>query len=345
MIGEVRLSELTTLHVGGPAQQYLQARDEATLVATVTEADAAGRPVLVLGGGSNLLVADSGFPGLVVQVETEGIQAVADGGTVRATVAAGVPWDELVTWSLMQGLAGLEALSGIPGLVGASPIQNVGAYGAEVASVISGIRVLDRSTGLISELQPEQAEFGYRMSRFKREAGRWLVLAVTFRLPRGTQSAPIRYGELARTLGVAVGDRVPATAVREAVLQLRRGKGMVVDPRDHDTWSAGSFFTNPIITPDQAAGLPEGVPAYPAGADRVKVSAAWLIDRAGFTKGYRLGPDAPAALSSKHTLALTNRGGATAADLLELARHIQAGVRERFGITLENEPVLVGCAL
>jgi UDP-N-acetylmuramate dehydrogenase len=312
----------------------------------VASCDAAGEPLLVIAGGSNLLVADAGFPGTVVRVLTGGVAAtVCDDASVRVRVQAGEPWDHLVARAVTEGWSGIEALSGIPGSAGATPIQNVGAYGAEVASVIESIDVLDRSTGRVGSMTVAQAGFGYRTSALKRDPGRWLALAVTFRLPVGPLSAPVRYAELAGRLGVEVGDRVPLAEVRAAVLDLRGSKGMVLDDADHDTWSAGSFFTNPILPADQAAALPPEAPRFPQPDGMVKTSAAWLISHAGFERGHRVRPGAPAALSTKHSLAITNRGAATAGDLLELAREVRAGVLDRFGITLENEPVLVGCSL
>jgi UDP-N-acetylmuramate dehydrogenase len=344
--GQVRLADLTTLHVGGAAADYVVAETEAELVSSITAADAMGEPLLVLGGGSNLLVCDDGFPGRVVCIATSGTTTtgLAD-DRVAVSAAAGLPWGPFVSWAVAEGLSGLEMLAGIPGLVGATPVQNVGAYGGEVADTILSMRVLDRATGTVGQMPAAQAGFGYRTSRFKKHPGRWVVLEVTFALARTELAAPLRYAELARTLGAQVGDTPAITEVRDAVIELRRGKGMLYDPEDHDTWSAGSFFTNPLITAEQAATLPEGVPSYPQADGRVKVSAAWLIDHAGFHRGFRLEPDAPAGLSRKHVLALTNRGGATADDLLSLARAIRIGVAQDFGITLENEPVLVGCSL
>ncbi len=338
-----RLADLTTLRVGGPARRVVVAETEAELVETVRAADAAGEPVLVLGGGSNLLVADDGFPGTVVKIATRGISAdVSDCSGATVTVAAGEDWDTLVAAAVEQEWSGLEALSGIPGLVGGTPIQNVGAYGSEVAQTIARVRTLDRSTGRQASFSVADCGFGYRTSRFKAERGRYLVLEVTFQLVLGSLSAPIRYAELARVLGVGVGARVPAVDVRRAVLELRSGKGMVLAEDDPDTWSAGSFFTNPILPADDADRLPSDAPRYPQPDGTVKTSAAWLIQHAGFDKGYG---NQRAALSAKHTLALTNRGDATAADLLDLAREIRAGVRQRFGITLVEEPVLVECTL
>jgi UDP-N-acetylmuramate dehydrogenase len=341
----VDLADLTTLRVGGPARRVLDPTSREELVESVRQADAGAEPVLLVGGGSNLLVADAGFPGTVVRVHTSGVQVQRAAAAVRIRVEAGEPWDRLVARAGEEGWSGLEALSGIPGSTGATPIQNVGAYGAEVAQVVEGLDVLDRRSGVVGPMPPAEVGFGYRSSRLKRDPQRWVVLAVTFRLTADPLSAPIRYAELARTLGVQVGARAPLADVRSAVLDLRRGKGMVLDPADHDTWSAGSFFTNPILSAEDADALPSDAPRFPQPDGRVKTSAAWLISHAGFERGYAVRPGAPAALSTKHSLAITNRGGATAADLLELARTVRAGVVERFGVELENEPVLVGCAL
>ncbi|HEY5820714.1 MAG TPA: UDP-N-acetylmuramate dehydrogenase [Propionibacteriaceae bacterium] len=338
-----RLADYTTLHVGGPATQLVVAETEAQLVETVRALDAAGEPVLILGGGSNLLVGDEGFAGTVVQVAIRGRdEDVASCSGATVTVAAGEPWDDLVAYAVSQEWSGLEAMSGIPGLVGATPIQNVGAYGAEVGELITMVRTLDRSTGKIKTLFPLECGFGYRSSRFKTEPGRFVVLSVTFQLRLGSLSQPVRYPELARKLGVAVGARAEVAAVREAVLELRSAKGMVVDEADHDSWSAGSFFTNPIVDEQTSASLPATAPRFAQPGGQVKTSAAWLIEQAGFGKGFGAGP---AQLSGKHTLALTNRGGATADDVIALARQIRDGVQKTFGITLVAEPVLVGCAL
>jgi len=334
------LADHTTLHVGGPAADFVVATTEAELVDAVRDADDAGRPLLVLGGGSNVLVADAGFDGRVVAVRTRGVSADADacGGAV-VRVAAGEPWDDLVARAVDEGWVGVEALSGIPGLVGATPIQNVGAYGQEVSETIASVRCWDRQAGAVRTLFNRDCRFGYRTSRFKQEPGRWVVLEVVFQLRLGDLGAPVRYAERAGRQGVDPGARAPLGDVRAAVLDLRRGKGMVLDPLDHDTWSAGSFFTNPVLP---AGAVPEGAPAWPQGDDTVKTSAAWLIEHAGFGRGHG---DVRAALSGKHTLALTNRGGASADDLLGLAREVRDGVREKFGIELVNEPVLVGCDL
>jgi len=275
-----------------------------------------------------------------VAVATRGVHADADacGGAV-VRVAAGESWDAFVTHAVTQGWVGVEALAGIPGLVGATPIQNVGAYGQDVSETIASVRCWDRSDGEVHTLFHADCDFGYRTSRLKQEPGRWVVLEVVLQLELGDLGTPVEYAELGRRLGVDLGGRVPLTDVREAVLGLRRGKGMVLDEADHDTWSAGSFFTNPVLP---AARVPEGAPAWPQPDGSVKTSAAWLIEQAGFHRGH--GNDR-VALSGKHPLALTNRGGATAADLIALAREVRDGVRERFGVELVNEPVLVGCAL
>jgi len=335
-----RLAEHTTLRVGGPAAEFVVAESEADLLAAVAEADAAGTPVLVLGGGSNLVVADAGFDGRVVAVRTTGVAADADacGGAV-VRVAAGEPWDGLVQRAVAEGWLGIEALSGIPGQVGATPIQNVGAYGQEVAGTIASVRCWDRQANAVHTLFARDCRFGYRTSRLKQEPGRFLVLEVVFQFRLGDLGGAVSYAELADRLGVQPGERAPAAEIREAVLALRRGKGMVLDPADHDTWSAGSFFTNPVVAAGQ---VPDGAPSWPQEDGRAKTSAAWLIEHAGFGRGYG---SARAALSGKHTLALTNRGGATAEELVDLAREVRDGVRESFGIELVNEPVLVGCSL
>ncbi len=345
------LAELTTLRVGGPVHTFVAAHSEEQIIAAVRSADADGRPLLMLGGGSNVLAADEGFDGVVVQDQRRGIHADDVGACQGAnvTVPAGQDWDDFVAHAVTEGWRGVEALSGIPGSTGATPMQNVGAYGQEVSEVIAAVRTFDRATDRIRTLARTDLGFGYRNSVLKESlyatgspwfpTPRYVVLDVQFQMPVADLSAPIRYAELARALDVELGERAPSARVREAVLALRGGKGMVLDPADHDTWSAGSFFTNPVLDADEAARLPADAPRFPAPAGRVKTSAAWLIARAGFDKGYGL--PGPAALSTKHTLALTNRGGARAADLLELARTVRAGVRERFGVELVPEPVLL----
>ncbi len=340
--GSTTLADHTTLRIGGPAAAYVRAPHEADLVRAVTEADEQGRPVLVLGGGSNLVVADEGFDGVVVEVATTGVRVESDScGGALVTVAAGEDWDRFVARAVREGWVGIEALSGIPGRVGATPIQNVGAYGQEVADTVARVRTWDRIDGTQRTFAAADCGFGYRTSRFKAGPGRYVVLEVTFQLRLGDLGSPVQYAELARTLGVEVGQRAPLADVRRVVLSLRAGKGMVLDEDDHDTWSAGSFFTNPIVPRDL---VPDGAPVWEQPDGRVKTSAAWLIERAGYGKGY--GPSGGrVSLSTKHTLALTNRGGATAAELLDLAREVRDGVEARFGIRLVNEPVLVGLEL
>ena len=338
-----RLADLTTLRLGGPAHEVVVATDEQSLVAAVADADAAGSPALVVAGGSNLVVADDPLPGRLVLVRSRGVQVESDTcGGAMVRVAAGEDWDRLVARAVDSGWVGVETLAGIPGSVGATPVQNVGAYGQEVADTVAWVRTWDRVRRRMQTFAAGDCGFGYRSSRFKAEPGRWLVLEVCFQLRLGELSTPIAYPELARRLGTEPGGRRPLAEVRAAVLALRAAKGMVLDPADHDTWSAGSFFTNPLLTPDEAATLPAPAPRWPQPDGRVKTSAAWLIEQAGFGRGYGTGR---ARISTKHPLALTNRGGATSAELLALAREVRDGVQARFGIQLVNEPVLVNCTL
>ncbi len=342
----MQLADLTTLRLGGPAGRFVEASSEDELLSLVRAADAADEPLLVLAGGSNVVIADDGFPGTVVHVVTRGVERDGD----EFEVQAGEPWDSFVAARVQEGMAGVECLSGIPGSIGATPIQNVGAYGQEVGEVITSVRVLIRATGEVTELTPDECGFSYRSSAFKREPGEWVVLAVTFRLDAQPHSRPIRYAELARALEVELGEGAPLPEVREAVLSLRRSKGMVLDPDDPDSVSAGSFFTNPILDPAHFEQLAERVaadlgsqaslPSWPEADGQVKTSAAWLVERAGFGRGY--GAPGPIMVSTKHSLALTNRGGGTTAELIALAREIQMGVRRRFGVELTPEPVLVG---
>jgi UDP-N-acetylmuramate dehydrogenase len=355
---QVTLAVYTTLGLGGPAARFIEAGTDQQVIDAVRDADQRGEPVLVLGGGSNLVVADAGFPGTVVRVATRGIAAAPDGDRVAVRVAAGENWDTVVDWCVRGGLSGIECLSGIPGVAGATPIQNVNAYGQDVADTITAVRAYDRRRDALTELSNADCGFGYRTSFFKRAAagtatGRFVVLGITFRLARDPLSAPVRYAELARSLGVAEGGRVPLAAARAAVLRLRRAKGMVLDPADPDTRSVGSFFTNPVLDGDQFAALAKTVeagwgaevriPRFAAEPGQVKVPAAWLIERAGFGKGYPGG--AGPRISTKHTLALVNPGGASTTALLALAREIRDGVRETFGVELVSEPVLVGARL
>ncbi|MFJ3035032.1 UDP-N-acetylmuramate dehydrogenase [Curtobacterium pusillum] len=344
-MSEPVLADLTTLRVGGPARRLLTATTTDELVDHAVSAWDDDE-WLLLGGGSNLLVADDGFDGTVVLVRTTGIEAVpsddpgtaADGVTVR--VAAGEPWDAFVASTVEHGWTGLEALSGIPGTVGAAPVQNIGAYGVELSDVLTRIEFLDASTGERAWVPAAELSLGYRTSTLK-HGRRGVVLTVEFRL--GTASpdgVPVRYAQLAGSLGVELGALVAPSTVRSEVLRLRGTKGMVLDADDHDTWSAGSFFTNPIVSAAFAETLPAEAPRWPAGDD-VKLSAAWLIEHAGVHRGYAV-PGSRAAISSKHTLALTNRGGATAAQVAELARYVQVTVLNRFGVALVPEPVAVG---
>ena len=338
----------TTLRLGGPARRLVEAADADELVALISAADAAGEPVLVLGGGSNIVVPDEGFDGLVVVTANRGIEVRRNGDTATVTSAAGEPWDPFVARMVGEELAGVEALSGIPGTVGSTPIQNVGAYGQEVAETVRTVEVYDRRQRERRTMPADECGFAYRTSVFK-GSDAYVVLGVTFELTASPSSMPIRYAELARALDVEVGDRAPLADVREAVLALRRRKGMVVDDADPDSVSAGSFFTNPILTDaqfdellrrvEQRLGTDATPPRFPAGDGRVKTSAAWLIERAGFARGYGEGP---VRISTKHTLALTHRGGGTTAELLGLAREVRDGVREAFGVELVPEPVLLG---
>lgn len=342
-VAAMDLADLTTLRLGGPARAVIEATTESQLVDAVRVADEAGDPVLLVAGGSNLVVADAGFDGTVVRILTRGFDVDSDACSgAMVTIAAGEPWDDVAVRAIGEGWIGVEALSGIPGSAGATPIQNVGAYGQDVSQTIASVRTYDRYDRAIRTIAAADCGFAYRSSRFKAEPQRHIVLSVTFQLKLGDLGTPIAYAELARALGVEVGERAPAADVREAVLALRRGKGMVLDAADHDTWSAGSFFTNPLVTAGVADALPPEAPRFAQSDGTVKTSAAWLIDHAGFAKGY--GTD-HVSLSTKHVLALTNRGGATTIELLDLAREIREGVRAAYGVALANEPVLIGCEL
>lgn len=402
-MASVPLAPLTTLRVGGPAEFLVRPTTERELVEQTLSVWSQFEEWFVLGGGSNVVIGDEGFTGTVIHVATRGIARIGGPiGTVRLRVQAGEVWDHLVAYTVDNGWSGLEALSGIPGSVGAAPIQNIGAYGQEVADALYSVDFLDFDSGRVKRLHADELELGYRTSVFKR-GQRGVVLSVTFDLDdsaaasvateagastdganpaerstaelRMTPGRPIAYAQLATALGVSLGERVPVSAVRDAVLALRAGKGMVLDPADSDTRSAGSFFTNPIVSRSFAAGLPSDAPRWllepdadplvlpldqvnagligipqtlPApeeqGAPAVKLSAAWLIEHAGIGKGFRL-PGSGAAISSKHTLAITNTGTATAADVAELARFVQNRVAAEFGVILVPEPVFVGHSL
>jgi UDP-N-acetylmuramate dehydrogenase len=342
---ENSLAVYTTLRLGGPAGTLTTALDDDDAIEVVRAASAANRPVLVLAGGSNVVIGDAGFAGEVLLLRTGGIEVVGeDPRSVVVRVAAGEIWDDFVSYAVTNGWSGVECLSGIPGSAGATPIQNVGAYGQEVGHTIEAVHAYDRETDRVRVMTPDECEFGYRASVFKHN-DRYLVLHVDFRLEKSGESAPIRYAELARSLGAEAGDRVSLGLTRDTVLKLRAGKGMVLDPEDRDTWSVGSFFTNPVIGADAFAALSETagqIPHWPAGDGLVKLPAAWLIERAGFPKGFA---GDGVAISGKHTLALTNRGSGTATGLLDLARTIRDGVRAKFGVELHPEPVLVGCEI
>jgi UDP-N-acetylmuramate dehydrogenase len=336
------LAAYTTLRLGGPAGILTVATASDEAVATMRAAAAADRPVLVLAGGSNVVIGDAGVAGEVLLLRTRGVRVVATHAqSVVLRAAAGEPWDDLVEYAVSSGWSGIECLSGIPGSAGATPIQNVGAYGQEVAHTIVAVHAYDRERDTIRAMDPIECGFAYRGSVFK-HSDRYLVLEVDFRLAVSPESAPIRYAELARTLGVEAGDRVPLRHARDTVRKLREQKGMVLDPDDRDTWSVGSFFTNPVLSADRWAELGLDAPHWPGDDGTVKIPAAWLIERAGFGKGF---PGDRVSISTKHTLALTHRGGGSTAALLDLARTIRDGVRDRFGVELHPEPVLVGCEL
>lgn len=392
----IRFADLTTLQVGGPIARVVTATTHDQLVDLVREAEGSGEPWMVLGGGSNLLVGDDGFPGTVVRIATRGIEVGpgVDEGTVHLRVQAGENWDELVAYTVERGYSGLEALSGIPGSVGASPVQNIGAYGQELANALVGIEFLDEGADEPRFMTADELELGYRTSVLKQGLP-GVVVSVEFALHDTTAERevlgealgiPVAYAQLAQALGVQLGDRVPVARVREAVLALRSGKGMVLDPDDPDSVSAGSFFTNPIVSEHVARTLPGDAPrwyvepdepdevtplaeleaaspldaflAHQAELERaeqqstdataseplVKLSAAWLIEHSGIRRGFAL-PGSRAAISTKHTLALTNRGGASAEEVAQLARFVQGRVQSEFGITLHPEPVLVGLEL
>lgn len=375
------LASLTTMRVGGPAERMLVARTREELVTHTLDLWREGEDWLLLGGGSNTVISDEGFPGTVLLVRSEGIEIVDDEsvptGQVRVRVQAGHDWDGFVATSVSRGWGGIEALSGIPGLVGAAPIQNIGAYGTELADTLHSIELLEEGSGEVSRVAVADLQLAYRDSALKRRELEGVVLSVDLVLTVNEdegdipgRSAPVRYDQLAQALDVKIGDVVSPRSVREAVLALREAKGMVLDVNDHDTWSSGSFFTNPIVGQHFARGLPDSAPKYPVDQveaapafipleqmvdldiylskttqkQQVKLSAAWLIEQAGITKGFQL-PGSGAAISSKHTLAITNRGNATAADVAELARYVISLVRSEFGVLLVPEPNLYGLAL
>ena len=335
------LSKYTSLRVGGPAKSIVNVSTEAEIIAAI---EAAGdSPVLIIGGGSNVLISDSGFEGTVIHIANNQAESEVDacsGATL--TIGAGEDWDQFVATTISRGFAGLETLSGIPGTVGAAPIQNIGAYGHEVSEFITRVRTYDRQAKAIKTFTNAECDFEYRSSHFKKHPGRYIVLSVQFQIRTGEISTPITYAELAKKLGIAVGEKAPVIDTRNAVMELRASKGMLLNPSDKDSWSAGSFFTNPIVSTEIASALPEGAPKWPTADGRVKTSAAWLIENSGIDKGQSHGG---ARISTKHVLALTNSGNATAEELIQLAREVRASVQEKFGITLEPEVNLVGISL
>lgn len=337
-----QLSNFTTLRVGGPARKIVHAHSEAELIEFVKTADKNKEQVLILGGGSNLLISDAGFAGTVIRVESKGSALDYDacsGGMIE--VAAGEDWDKFVCLTIDKGFADLESLSGIPGTVGGAPIQNIGAYGHEVSETIARVKTYDRQKGEIVTFSNSECKFSYRHSIFKEQPGRFVILNVTFQLRKGEESLPIAYSELAKHLSVNIGDRVKVSEVRKAVLELRASKGMLIDAANEAN-SAGSFFVNPILSKEVADSLPSEAPRWPQPDGKVKTSAAWLMEHAGISKGEKL---AGAQISSKHVLALTNSGDATAEDLVELAKKARKKVFEKFGIKLQAEVQLVGVDL
>jgi UDP-N-acetylmuramate dehydrogenase len=372
------LAELTTIRVGGVPERLVVADDRAALVDAVLEARDAAEDWLLLGGGSNTVASDDGFDGTVIHIRSRGIERLdAPAGRIRLRIEAGEPWDDVVAFTVRHGWSGVEALSGIPGSTGAAPVQNIGAYGQELESALLGIEFLDDVTGEVSYLSRSELGLGYRTSVLKRDR-RGVVLSVDLELTDSTVpgdvgaplSSPIGYAQLADALGVRPGSRVPVAELRRAVLALRSSKGMVLDPADPDSVSSGSFFTNPIVSESFARSLPANAPRWPqdpleadtvltippGGVDPVdvprlaggeytmKLSAAWLIEHAGIGRGFAL-PGSGAAISSKHTLAIVNRGNATATDVAQLAAFIQSRVQAEFGVLLQPEPVLVGLTL
>ena len=332
------LSKYTSFRVGGPATKIVQVSTEAEIIAAIEEAG--DSPILIMGGGTNVLIADKGFEGTVIRISNNSVQAEVDacsGATL--TIGAGEDWDTFVQTTIDRGFAGLETLSGIPGTVGAAPIQNIGAYGHEVSEFITRVRTYDRQEMELKTFTNSECEFSYRNSYFKSHPGRYVIIEVQFQIRRGEFSDPITYVELSKKLGIEPGEKAPVVATRAAVLELRASKGMLLKNDDHDSWSAGSFFTNPIISQQAADLLPNAAPKWPLNDGRVKVSAAWLIENSGIHKGDELGG---ARISTKHVLALSNSGNATAADIAELAKRARNQVKEVFGITLEAEVNLIG---
>ena len=333
--------DLTSLRVGGPAKKFVEVATETEIIAAI---EAAGdSPILIMGDGTNMLVSDQGFEGVVIRISNHALAAEVDacsGATL--TIGAGENWDEFVATTIERGFAGLETLSGIPGSVGAAPIQNIGAYGHEVSEFITRVRTYDREKKVVKTFTNQECEFEYRNSHFKSHPGRYVVLDVQFNLRQGELTTPVTYQELADKLGIKVGDKAGIVDTRKAVLELRASKGMLLNPKDQDSWSAGSFFTNPIISKEIADTLPADAPRWPTHDGRVKTSAAWLIEKSGIHKGDTHGG---ARVSTKHVLALTNSGNATATEIAELAKTAKQAVQQKFGITLEAEVNLIGITL
>lgn len=335
----MRFDELTTFRVGGPISQFIEGTSEEIILKAINDS----KNALIIGGGSNILADDSPFDGTVIRISTRGSQLDYDacsGGMI--TVAAGVEWDEFVAQTVAAGFSGLETLSGIPGRVGAAPIQNIGAYGQECNNVIARVRTWDRVANEQRTFTTNQCGFGYRTSLFKENPDRFVILDVTFQLKKGELSIPITYPELARELGINEGERANVKLVREKVLEIRSRKGMVISQTDRDSWSAGSFFINPTVSTEVAQSLPGGAPRWPNNDGSIKLSAAWLLERAGINKGESIGG---AAISTKHVLALINADQAHSREVLELARKCQRAVQEKYGISLEPEVRLINCAL
>jgi UDP-N-acetylmuramate dehydrogenase len=338
-----QLSDFTSFHVGGPARQVVTVSTEAEIITAVEKADAAGSEILILGSGTNVLISDAGFSGTVIHILNSQVESEVDacsGATL--TIGAGENWDAFVQTTISRGFAGLETLSGIPGTVGAAPIQNIGAYGHEVSEFITRVRTYDRKEKKVRTFTNAECNFNYRGSRFKVERNRYVILDVAFQLRIGEMTAPISYLELANALSVEVGEKAPVATTREATLILRASKGMLLDTQDHDSWSAGSFFTNPIVGADVAARLPADAPRWAQSDGRIKVSAAWLMEHAGVHKG---DAHSGARISTKHVLALTNTGNATATDIAALAKEARDKVQDSFGIVLEAEVNLIGLTL
>ena len=335
------LSNYTSLRVGGSAGKFIEVSTESEIISAIESAG--DKPILIMGAGTNMLVSDAGFDGTVIRISNNNLESEIDacsGATLK--IGAGENWDHFVATTISRGFAGLETLSGIPGTVGAAPIQNIGAYGHEASEFITRVRTYDRKEKKLTTFTSSECGFSYRSSRFKTEKDRYVILDVSFQLRIGEETTPIIYAELAEALGIKVGEKAPVVKTRKVTLELRSKKGMLLNPADRDSWSAGSFFTNPIVDAEIAAQLPADAPRWPQADGRIKISAAWLMENAGVHKGDSI---QGARISTKHVLALTNAGNATAADIATLARNAQIKVKEVFGITLEPEVNLIGLNL